>query len=184
MWRYDLRAASEPHDHHGQPHVGVLHEADWYRVRRDPTFIAVPSPVPLDLVWVEQRTDPGIDLGPEEPDQSQVLDPFGPAARVVETLRPPVRRLRIALFQESVLGCRAALNTGDGQQWGLRVCSEPYLDELPTAVNTSRGIDSLDEPLIAPIVTLCSEAEWYAWAQTGQPPHQLAEHALYRVWVE
>ena len=64
-WNYEFVAASEPHDHHGEPHVGILSAADWHRRRADPTYLAVPRPMPLDRLWVEARVEaPDTELVP------------------------------------------------------------------------------------------------------------------------
>lgn len=184
-WNDSFIAASEPHQYEGRTHVGIMSAADWYRRRDDPGHIVVPRPMPIDLLWVETQVEVPTDDQPvlAPVDQSEVPKNAGPAKRIVDPDQPPVRRLRRALGEATVHGRRAALNCKDRPMWPVRVCSEPFLDELPDVINMTGGLDDFDEPLIGPVVTLCSESSWHRWTWSGEPPARAVPKPLYRVWV-
>ena len=67
--------------------------------------------------------------------------------------------------------------------WPIRVCSEPHLAEMPNVVNLLGGPDQLNDPIIGPVVTVCTERDWYLWEWTGTTPETLQPKPLYRIWV-
>lgn len=188
VWRYDLRALTEPHPLKVgttvETCVGVAPEGDWYRKQRSPDIPVVPIPMPLAWLYVEQAM-PDPDIEPETPDQSHVSQKAGHARHLVaDASRPPVRRLRAALDAEVVpTGARACLMTPRGPLWGFRVCGAPRLDTFQGTLDLTRGLENLNRPPTGPKIPLCHEADWYSWEQTGRTP--VAElYWLRPVWLE
>jgi hypothetical protein len=167
-WNHDFVAASEPHEYRGATHVGI-----------------VPRPVPITQLWVETRVEVTTDDAPVDApvDQSHVPQNAGPARRIVDATQPPVQRLRRGLFETTVHGRRAAITSKFRPRWPYRVCSEPYLGELPDVIEMRGGLDDIDKPVIGPVVNVCSEASWQIWTSTGEQPDTIIPKALYRVWV-
>lgn len=187
LWRYDVRAVSEPHRYRDRWCVGLLPEGDWYRRQREPerSGAMVPYPYPLDWVWIEQPVDANDFPEPELVDQQDVGATMGFARHLVgEASAPPVRYLRPALAESTVpSGARACVMGQEGPEWGLRVCGSPRLEEFSRAVDLSGGLDELDHAPIGPKVPLCWENQWYEWEQTGVVPN--ATHCwLVPVWLE
>lgn len=188
LWRYDVRAASEPHRYDGAWCVGLLSEADWYRRQHQPDMAAhlVPRPTPLDQLWYEQPIDLADE--PTEPDysDSDVTIDMGHAAHLVDdTSRPPVRHLRPALNEIAVQpGMRVCYMGYEGPMWGLRVAGSPRLAEFPETLDLSGDdLSSLDNVPTAPAVPLCWEDQWYSWALDGVPP-AATEGWMVPLWVE
>lgn len=184
-WSYEFRAATEPHLYDGSPHVGILAIADWYRAKADRSFIAVPRPMPIDRVWVETEVD--VPLDDDEPqltirDTSATIPAARNARRLVDASRPPGRRLRRGLFEETVHGRRAALVDPETPIWPVRVCSEPYWDDMPEVLNMSAGPDEFGKPVQGPVVSVCAEGDWWLWHSIGRKPEIIAA-SLFRVWV-
>lgn len=185
VWRYDVRAATEPHWYEDRWCVGVLDEGDWYRRERDPSSCAalVPRPYPLDWLWVEQPVAVGDVAEPEPVDQPQSWFMGYAAHLVARTDAPPVRYPRPALAAPAVPpGARAVLMAPEGPQFRLRVAGMPRLGEFPETLNLT-GLEELDEVPIGPVVPLCWEDQWYRWVQDGVPPNA-GECWLVAVWLE
>lgn len=187
VWRYDLRAATEQHPYRlpsGEvvTCVGVLEEAEWYRQQREGGTPAVPTPMPLDWLWVEQPI-PAAEVQPDIPDQSRVPDSLGNAEHLVGTAdKPPVRWPRPALHERGVIpGARAIYMGRGGPEMGLRVCGAPRLVEFQAVNMTS--LETLDQAPEGPVVPMCTEDKWYAWAQTGRAPAAVP-YWLVPVWLE
>jgi hypothetical protein len=188
IWRYGLRALTEPHPlktgSKVETCVGVVGEGEWYRKRRDPNAIVVPNPIQLAWLYVEQpMPDPETEL--EVPDQSDVSLAAGHARDLVsDPSRPPVRRLQPALEADVVhIGARVCLMTPRGPAWDLRVCGTPRLEPFVGTVDLTGGLDRIDHPPKGPKVPLCAEADWYSWEQTGRTP--VADlYWLRPVWLE
>lgn len=184
LWRYDLRALSEPYRGSQRDVVLLCGESDWYRAQRDETLVTVGWPADLGDVWIELPV-PDAGLGEDRPDQSDIPDDAGRARRLVEDLtRPPVRRLRPAVDAAALVGARACVMTPTGPRWGQRVLGEPRRAEYPSStLNLTRGFDSLGEPVIGTVVPVASESDFYAWEQLGEFPEPIT-HATTLVWLE
>ena len=183
VWRYDLRALSEPYRGSECDVVLLCSEHDWYRAQREDTLVTAGWPADLDDVWIEQ---PVPDAGTAtQPDQSDIPLDAGRARRLVDDLtRPPVRRLRPATGAAALVGARAVVLTPTGPRWDQRVIGNPRRATYPPEVlNLTRGFDSLGEPVIGTVVPVCSENEYYAWEQLGEFPEPV-HHATTLVWLE
>ena len=184
MWRYDLRAATAPHRYHGQMCVGVLPEADWYRRQRTPERAATPSPVPIELLWVEEHVD-SLDASPQVPDQSDIALDAGRARRLVDDIsRPPIRHLRLGTDEAALVGVRACVANPTGLLWDQRICGDPRREEFRETLNFTRETDSLGEPVFGAVVPVCSEFDWYAWQDRPTDSPEPVLHALRFVWLE
>lgn len=182
VWIYELRAVTEPHQRDGRRVVGVLDEAEWYRTLREPDYVAVPRSCALQDLWVEVRQEVG-NVSPMEPDQADIVGQFRTKSIVSDLSRPPVRWLRFAQLETEVTGARAWMMTPQGPSSGWRVVGEPRRRTFETTLNFTRGLDSLDEPVVGTVVPVCTEADWYRWRQTGEVP-QCKWPATQFVWLE
>lgn len=182
IWRYDLRAVCNAHE--DGPAVSVVSEADWYREQREPGEIALPWLLPLDRVWIEHAVDRG-DFAESVPDQSDIPVDAGRSRRLIEDIsRPPVRYPRPAVRATALVGARACVMTPSGPVWDQRIVGDPRRQVFPPeTLNLSRGFDSLGEPVVGTVIPVCTEDEFYAWEQTGQPPDPVL-HATRFVWLE
>ncbi len=184
MWRYDLRAATSAHRYDGQMHVGILPESEWYRRQRDPDRPITPRPVPLDLLWVEERVD-NLDASPHVPDQSDIPLDAGRARRLIEDVtRPPIRHLRPGTEATALVGARVCVAHPDGWLWDERICGDPRREEFHETLNFTDGVDSLGERVFGAAVPVCSEAEWFAWEDSPTDSPKPVLHALRFVWLE
>lgn len=182
VWLFDQRAVTEPHEREGQQVVGVLDEAEWYRAADESEYIAVPHSRPLDHLWVEQPVDVG-NTSPVPPRQDDLTPANRTKSLIVDTTRPPVRWLRYAAHESELTGTRAWIVTKEGPVFGWRVLGEPRRRQFPNTLNMTRGLDSLDTPLVGTAVPVCRERQWYQWRRgQGRPAVQWA--AIQFVWLE
>jgi hypothetical protein len=182
VWLFDQRAVTEPHKRNGQQVVGVLDEAEWYRVSDEPEYLAIPHSRPLDNLFVEQPIDVG-NTSPVPPRQDDLTPANRTKSLIVDTTRPPVRWLRYAAYESELTGARAWIMTKQGGTYGWRVIGEPRRREFPNTLNLTRGIDSLSEPVVGTAVPVCSERAWYLWRRSDVAP-TVQWAAIQFVWLE
>lgn len=186
IWLYDQRAATGIHPYQDGQAVGVLPESDWFRVRRDPSYVAVPHTVPVDQVWIEflASSDDGEPILPYQED----IAPESRSQRLVPDIKsPPVRWPRLATKVTSVLGARCWIVSPDGVLPGFRALTEPYRTKPGTVprVNLREGLDGLDKPVVTTSVTVTHERDWYRWKDTGDTRDMmLIEIETSLVWLE
>jgi hypothetical protein len=169
-WVYEQRAATRIHRLDGEQVLGVVAEVDWYRRQRDPGYLMVPHPVPVERVFVEVPEYSG--RKPVVLDQSDLLPSRRSRSLVSRLDVPPSRWPRRADREGAVTGARCWIATQDGFRGDLRAIGEPRREETGT-LNLSGGLEGLDKVVVAAMVPLCVEADWYRWQDTGQRPRQL-----------
>lgn len=139
----ELRAATEIHDFHGTPSVGVISEEDFWRFN-EPSRIVVPTTIPAsELYSIEYMPDVEADITPDVIEGALMnnVDLYDRHGRVHDTSRPPTRRLRMASNEQSLIGARAWLipNQSTTPESNFRIVSEPYLDDKPRKAPAKRG---------------------------------------------
>ncbi|MFD9964853.1 hypothetical protein [Amycolatopsis sp. NPDC058986] len=182
-WVYDQRAATKVHARDGQKMVGVVAEVDWYRQQRDPAYPVVPFSVPADRVWFELTDMVDPDAAPAPLDQSDLLPGYRSVSLVSDPTMPPVRWPRRADGERAVTGARCWLVMESGVHGGFRAAGEPRRSEVP-AVNLSRGLEGLNQPVIGTIIPLYREMDWYRWQDTGDLPRQRFDAESQLVYLE
>ena len=183
LYFYDVRLVIAPHMHQGAQVVGVVPEIDWYRRERDDTAAVVPTPVPVTRVWYEvgkymEPTDQPIPLSQDD------VQPARRSAHLVPRVdEPPVRWPRNCAEMIGVTGARCWL----GARPNFRIASEPVKQQDPSGVDLTQGLDGLDKPVVAPVVRVLREADWYRQLDTGADRSRNLEiwHAeASLVWLE
>jgi len=172
-YRYDLRAAGEPHTHRDRRRcVGVLAEFEWYRSHITGQEVPLPCQ-PFAGMWVENCSDKGeqVDdvlariLGEEL--SSSGLDAGAAEGRIVRLDAPPVRSPVPARSADSLTGRRVVVVHPDRRfDRDLRAISEPF----------ARADGEI-------AVKVCSEYDWYWWAIDGTPPTD-TDIPIYLLWAE
>lgn len=184
-WLYEQRAVTAVHDVDGVQAIGVLPEADYWRTRRDETYVAVPHPVPLDRIWIEEPEPMGADDEPVPLGQDDIAE-FARTRRLVpDRAVPPVRWPRRATTVTSTTGARCWLATPDGVLDGYRALSEPYKTE-PGEVNRLRlreGIEGMDKPEVTTAVLVTTDQLWHHATDTGEPVDTRSVEP-YLVWCQ
>lgn len=166
IWLYELRAATKVHERGGEQVVGIVPEVDWYRQQRDPTYPAVPRPVPVSQLFVELAVHVAEDEQPTLPDQSDVPPSARCASLVPDPAAPPVRWPRVATQERHLTGARCWVLHQDGPRPGWRAVGEPRRAEVGT-IDFSAGLDGLDRPTVSTVMPVCREDGWYRLLDTG-----------------
>lgn len=164
-WVYQQRAFTRIHEYQGAPSIGVIPELDWYRQRRDPSYVAVPHPVPVERVFVELGM-PMRGEQPVPPDQSELRPSARSASLVTDLDSPPVRWPRRANGQEFVTGARCWVIDSGGPRRDWRAVGEPRKSEVGT-IDFTQGLDGLDQPTVSTMIPLLREPDWYQLIDTG-----------------
>ena len=171
--RYDLFAVTEVD---ADNRVGIVDAPAYYAAARRNGLDELArraGRVDVDALWVE-RLYPDWDSIPAELHPPEVRRPryMPPEVPVEHPIQPPIRRL--GLLGLRLAGARAMLawRHGDGTlvtHQGYRVISEGHLYDNGQP-NLSGDLDDLDQPELYQAVTLCDEADYFAWADTGATP--------------
>ncbi len=170
-WTVDgLRAGTEPYeDTEGTYVIGVLAEEDFWRWKQENRHVE-PTEIPtVDLFTIEFIPDVESEVSETVFDGALMADdaPYTSHGRVHEPTRPPIRRLRLAVGQNALVGLRAWMlpNTANYPRSGYRVVSEPYLDNKPEQGERLSG-DNSPEPKWT-YVRLATESGYFLARATG-----------------
>lgn len=165
-----LRAGTEPYEAEaGIRVIGVLAEEDFWRWKQanrhvEPTEIPIEELFTIEFVPDVESEVSGIVFDGALMTDDSAAEIFG---RVHDPRRPPVRRLRLAVGQNSLVGLRAWIlpNPESYPRAGYRVVSEPFVDDKPETGERLSGDHSPDPKWT--YVRLATESGYFLARATG-----------------